>query len=59
MDASIYYNKIAEVSVYEQAFVFPTAVTAIATTSTKFGIATKDLIGALRVYRSSEIQAVS
>lgn len=45
-DASIYYNKNADVSVYEQAYVFPSAVTAMATTSTKFGIATKDLVGA-------------
>ncbi|KAI5117724.1 hypothetical protein M0805_006209 [Coniferiporia weirii] len=43
-ESSIYYNKTAEVSVYEQTFVFPHAVTALATTSTKFGIATKDLI---------------
>ena len=45
-DASIYYNKNADVSVYEQTYVFPSAVTAMATTSTKFGIATKDLVGA-------------
>ena len=45
-DASIYYNKNADVSVYEQAYVFSSAVTAMATTSTKFGIATKDLVGA-------------
>ena len=30
---------------YEQAYVFPHAITALAPTSTKFGITTKDLIG--------------
>ena len=30
---------------FEQAFVFPHAITALAPTSTKFGITTRDLIG--------------
>ena len=30
---------------FEQAYVFPHAITAIAPTSTKFGITTRDLIG--------------
>jgi hypothetical protein len=30
---------------YEQAYVFPHAITALAPTSTKFGITTRDLIG--------------
>ena len=30
---------------YEQSYIFPHAITALAPTSTKFGITTKDLIG--------------
>ncbi|THH04236.1 hypothetical protein EW145_g5667 [Phellinidium pouzarii] len=43
-ESSVYYNKSAEISIYEQAYVFPFAVSALTTTSTKFGIATKDLL---------------
>jgi len=30
---------------YEQAYIFPHGITALAPTSTKFGITTRDLIG--------------
>lgn len=46
-DISSYSNKTTEISVYEQAFAFPHGVTAIATTTTKFGVSTKDIIGGL------------
>lgn len=38
-------NRTAEVSIFEQTYIFPNAVSALSTTSTKFGIATKDFIG--------------
>ncbi|KAG9308090.1 hypothetical protein JVU11DRAFT_12603 [Chiua virens] len=43
-DITSYSNKTIEFSVYEQAFAMPHRVTAIATTSTKFGVSTKDII---------------
>ncbi|KAF8625878.1 hypothetical protein AX15_005151 [Amanita polypyramis BW_CC] len=43
-DMSSYNENIRNVTVFEQAYVFPHAITAIATTSTKFGITTKDII---------------
>ncbi|KAL5498433.1 hypothetical protein ACEPAH_2575 [Sanghuangporus vaninii] len=43
-EISIYNNRSAEVMIHEQAFIFPSAVTAVTTTTTKFGIATKDLV---------------
>lgn len=46
-DITSYSNKTTEISVYEQAFVLPHGVTAIATTTTKFGVSTKDIIGGL------------
>ena len=46
-DITSYSNKTTEISVYEQAFVLPHGVTAIATTTTKFGVSTKDIIGEL------------
>ncbi|PPQ71078.1 hypothetical protein CVT25_007866 [Psilocybe cyanescens] len=41
---SAYSNDTLNYSVYEQAYVFPSAITALATTTTKFGITSKDLI---------------
>lgn len=38
-------------SIYEQAYVFPRAVTTLSSTSTSYGITTKDIIGALRRYQ--------
>lgn len=43
-DITSYSNKTTEFSVYEQAFAIPYGVTAIATTRTKFGVSTKDII---------------
>lgn len=43
-DITSYSNKTTEFSVYEQAFAVPHGVTAIATTRTKFGVSTKDII---------------
>ncbi|TDL26922.1 DUF1620-domain-containing protein [Rickenella mellea] len=43
-DTSIYSNKTSEVSFYEQSYILPYAVTAMSTTSTKFGISVKDII---------------
>ncbi|KAG8215379.1 hypothetical protein J3R82DRAFT_8977 [Butyriboletus roseoflavus] len=43
-DITSYSNKTTEFSVYEQAFAVPHGVTAIATTTTKFGVSTKDII---------------
>ena len=45
LETSIYANDTANIHYYEQAFVFPSEVTALTTSATKFGIATKDLIG--------------
>ena len=39
---------------YEQAYIFPHAITALAPTSTKFGITTKDLIGLSASIKSFE-----
>lgn len=44
-DMSSYSNKSLDVRAISQSFVFPHGVTALATTSTKFGVTTKDLIG--------------
>lgn len=43
-EISSYANATTKVKVYEQSYVFPRGVTALATTSTKFGITSKDLI---------------
>jgi len=43
-EVSAFYNKSAEVHILEQAFELPTGISAISTTTTKFGIASKDLI---------------
>ncbi|KIJ13017.1 hypothetical protein PAXINDRAFT_163784 [Paxillus involutus ATCC 200175] len=47
-DITSYSNKTTEFSVYEQAFVVPHGITAIAPTTTKFGVSTKDMIVASR-----------
>jgi hypothetical protein len=44
-DMSSYSSKSVDVMAIEQAYVFPFAITAMAPTSTKFGITNKDLIG--------------
>ena len=44
-ESSIHTNASTHVQYFEQAFVFTQGVTALTTTTTKFGIATKDLIG--------------
>jgi ER membrane protein complex subunit 1 len=44
-DMSSYSSKSVDVMAIEQAYVFPYAITAMAPTSTKFGITNKDLIG--------------
>ncbi|KAF8439746.1 DUF1620-domain-containing protein [Boletus edulis BED1] len=43
-DITSYSGKTTEFSVYEQVFAVPHGVTAIATTTTKFGVSTKDII---------------
>jgi hypothetical protein len=45
-DMSSYDENMRNVTAFERAYVFPHGVTAIATTSTKFGIMSKDIIGA-------------
>jgi len=44
LDMSSFSEKSLHLTVYEQAFVFPHAITALAPTLTKFGISSKDLI---------------
>lgn len=46
-DITSFSNKTTQISVYEQAFALPYGVSAIATTTTKFGVSTKDVIGGL------------
>ena len=46
-EMSSFSEKTVHLTAYEQAFVFPHAITALAPTSTKFGISSKDLIGML------------
>ena len=52
---SSYSNKSVELIAIEQPYVFPLAITAMAPTSTKFGITNKDLIGMFFV---SEFHAI-
>jgi hypothetical protein len=42
---SAFVNGTTDLSAYEESFVFPHALSAIAPTTTKFGITAKDLIG--------------
>lgn len=44
---SSFSNASVEVTAYEQSYVFLHDITAMASTSTKFGITGKDIIGAL------------
>lgn len=44
-ELSSYSNKSLATTTIEQSYVFPRAITSIATTSTKYGISTKDIIG--------------
>jgi hypothetical protein len=46
-DLTSYSYDSSLLTVFQQSFVFPHAITALATTSTKFGISTKDLLGEL------------
>ncbi|KAJ4471498.1 hypothetical protein J3R30DRAFT_1087191 [Lentinula aciculospora] len=43
-ELSSYSDKIMEITAYEQSFVYPHAISAIALTSTKFGITSKDVV---------------
>lgn len=43
-DITSYANRTAEFSAYEQAFLIPHAIAALATTTTKFGVSTQDII---------------
>ncbi|KAI9451269.1 DUF1620-domain-containing protein [Lactarius psammicola] len=43
-ELSSYSNKTLAVTVTEQSYIFPHGITSIATTSTKYGISTKDII---------------
>ncbi|KII83787.1 hypothetical protein PLICRDRAFT_147866 [Plicaturopsis crispa FD-325 SS-3] len=43
-DISSYSNKSIEVTAYEQSFVYPHDISAITTTTTKFGVTSKDII---------------
>ncbi|THH17682.1 hypothetical protein EW146_g3182 [Bondarzewia mesenterica] len=43
-DMSSFSNRSTAVNVFEQSFIFPHGITAIATTSTKFGVTMKDII---------------
>jgi len=44
-ELSSFSNKSLDVTTIEQSYIFPHAITSIATTSTKFGVSTKDIIG--------------
>ena len=45
LEISAFSNATTNFMKFEQAYVFPHAITALTPTSTKFGITTKDLIG--------------
>ncbi|KAG5641215.1 hypothetical protein DXG03_005748 [Asterophora parasitica] len=55
-DISSYSDGSVDVTAFEQSYVFPHAITAIAPTSTKFGMAVKDLIVANRNHQIHSIQ---
>jgi len=44
-DMSAYSSKNTDVLVFKQSYVYPHAIIALTPTTTKFGIAVKDLIG--------------
>ncbi|KAL4255601.1 ER membrane protein complex subunit 1 [Pleurotus pulmonarius] len=50
-ELSAFSDKLLDVSTFEQAYIFPHGVTALSTTSTKFGISTKDLIVATKNHK--------
>ena len=52
-DLSSFSGDSTKISVYEQSYVFPRSISAIATTSTKYGISIKDVIGKNSVCRWS------
>ncbi|KAI0341141.1 DUF1620-domain-containing protein [Trametopsis cervina] len=43
-DLSSYSSETTNISIYEQTYIFPRAVSALTTTSTKYGITSKDII---------------
>ena len=47
VDMSSYDKNMWNITAFEWVYIFPHKVTAIVTTSTKFGIMSKDIIGAL------------
>ncbi|RDB18117.1 ER membrane protein complex subunit 1 [Hypsizygus marmoreus] len=55
-DMSAYSNNTVDVLAFEQSYVFPQAITAMAPTSTKFGMTVKDLIVATR---NNQVQSIS
>lgn len=48
-ELSSFSDKILDLTAYEQAYLLPGGITALATTSTKYGISGKDLIGKLNL----------
>ena len=52
MEISAFSNATTNFMKYEQSYVFPHAITALAPTSTKFGITTRDLIGLFAFVKS-------
>ena len=44
-EMSAFSNETTNFHVYENSYVFPYAITALASTSTRFGITSKDLLG--------------
>jgi hypothetical protein len=54
-DMSSFSNRTTEVTAYEQSYVMPYGIVALATTSTKFGVTAKDIILAVK---NSKIQSL-
>ncbi|KAG2355552.1 hypothetical protein BDR07DRAFT_1613621 [Suillus spraguei] len=54
-ELSSYSNETLHISTYEQSFIMPHGITAISSTSTKFGVSTKDIIVA---NRKNSIQSI-
>ncbi|KAJ8495461.1 hypothetical protein ONZ45_g12862 [Pleurotus djamor] len=50
-EISAFSSELMDLTAYEQAYVFPHGITALATTSTKFGITSKDLIVATKNHK--------
>jgi len=55
-DMSSYSDGSVNVTAFEQAYVFPHAITALSPTTTKFGMTSKDLIVASRTHQIQSIQ---